>query len=85
MHKLKAITDPNYDVPFPKIPGVPDILIDSCKRCLVHDVKKRASIEELLDFRNRPLFSVPQVLRKLKGVLSPEEFKKAEEALGDDC
>ena len=83
LHKLKAITDPNYSVPFPKISGVPDILIESCKRCLIHDTKKRASIEELLAFRNRPLFSLSQVLGKLKDILDPNEYKKAENAFED--
>ncbi|KAK6641373.1 hypothetical protein RUM44_013082 [Polyplax serrata] len=85
IQKLRAITDPNYVIPFPKIDGVPDILIDSCKKCLIHDTKKRASIEELLAFRNRPLFSLSQVLGKLKNVISAEEYNKAEKAFEESC
>lgn len=84
LQKMKAITDPNYTIKFPKIPGVPDILIESCKKCLVHDRKKRASIEELLELKNRPLLTVSQVLSKLKLHLTEEEYKKAENALSEE-
>lgn len=83
--KLKSITDPNYVVPFPKIDGIPDILIESCKRCLIHDTKQRASIEELLALRNRPLFSLSQILGRLEKVLPQEHYKKAAKAFeGND-
>ena len=83
-HKISAITNPQHVVEFPKVTGVPEILIESCRKCLVHDVKKRASIEELLDLSREPLLSLSQVLTRLKPALTPEEYRKVAEALTEE-
>lgn len=80
-HKIAAITDPQHVVEFPKVKGVPEILIESCRKCLIHDVKKRASVEELLELSREPLLSLSQVLTRIRPALSPEEYNKAVRAL----
>lgn len=83
-HKIMAITDPQHVVEFPKVKGVPEILIESCRKCLIHDVKKRASIEELLELSREPLLSLSQVLQRLKPALSKEEYDKVAKTLTEE-
>ncbi|GMT09173.1 hypothetical protein PFISCL1PPCAC_470, partial [Pristionchus fissidentatus] len=45
--KMRAITDPDTPVHYDKTDD--PMLVDVLKRCLVYDVKKRASVAELLD------------------------------------
>ena len=42
LKKLQHITDPRYDIPFPKLDDV--LLLDVLKRCLQRDPKLRPSI-----------------------------------------
>lgn len=94
--KLQAITDVDHVIQYPHIPDLDPRLVSVIQSCLERDVKKRASVEELLshsyltgEFAASTAVAPPSnpALDKLanfdafQGMLSPNTFKKAKEQL----
>lgn len=49
IQKIHCITDPSYEIHFPKIKGGHEPIIDIIRQCLARDPRQRPSMEELLE------------------------------------
>ena len=90
--KLQAITNNDHQIPFPELRDVDPRLVVVIKSCLERDVRRRASVEDLLTHSflkeetvatpapvNNPAVNSLKMLEALEGVLSPNTFKKTKE------
>ena len=90
--KLQAITNHDHQIPFPELTDVDPRLVVVIKSCLEGDVRRRASVEDLLthSFLKEEALPTPvpavnqavnslKMLEALEGVLSPNTFKKTKE------
>lgn len=93
LDKFRAITDPEYKIPFPT-DGHDPLLVDVIRRCLMRDPRDRASVAELL---NHPFLksknlgtdkntrttntNVEQLLSKLGTVLTPNSKQVLSQAM----